>query len=187
LVRGQRLLSRLLATASPMRATAPIARIVLLAMALALIGCRSGLSFPAAITQPDDVGLVATVKTDADLTAHVVLANGEALDLTRSDRSLGGLGELLFFGSKPARWYLAGHKSEKPDCYWVSASRAYSEPDSVVLAFEDWPGVGIRLSKVPGFDDSKLVTSDSQGRLVYSSIGPISLCADVEGRIGGLR
>ena len=180
-------MSRLLATAVPERVRALIARTVLVVMAAALIGCRPGVAFPAQVTQPDQIGLVASIKTDADLTAHVVLANGEALVLPRSDRSLGGLGELLFRGSQPDRWYLAGHKSEKPDCYWVAASRAYSEGDSVVLAFEDWPGVGIRLAKVPGFDDSKLVTSDSQGRLVYSSIGPISLCADVEGRIGGLR
>jgi hypothetical protein len=180
-------MSRLLATARPVRARALITRTAPFLMALALVGCRPGLSFPSEVTQPDQIGLVVSVKTDADLTAHVVLANGEALVLGRSDRSLGGLGELLFLGSRPDRWYLGGHKSEKPDCYWVAASRAYSERDSVVLAFEDWSGVGIRLAKVPGFDDSKLVTSDSQGRLIYSSIGPISLCADVEGRISGLR
>jgi hypothetical protein len=55
-----------------------------------------------------------------------------------------------------------------------------------VLAFEEWPGVGLRLLKVPGYDDSKLVTADSGGRLVYSAIGPVSLCVDEQGRVNGL-
>ena len=108
----------------------------------------------------------------------------------RSDRTLGGLGgpgDIQFVGSHPDRWYLAGRMSDKPSCYWISASRAYSEPGAVVFAFEDWPGVGIRLAKAPGYDDSKLVVSAAGGRLRYSSIGPISLCADENGQINGLQ
>jgi hypothetical protein len=153
--------------------------------AVALFGCRLPGSYPGVVTTPEVIGLVASITTDPDLTAHVALTSGQTVVVRRSDRSLGGLGDLLFLGTKPDRWYLAAHKSEKPGCYWVAASRAYSEVGTVVLAFEVWPGVGIRLPKAPGFDDSKLVTTDSEGRLVYSAIGAISLCSDADGRISG--
>jgi hypothetical protein len=159
--------------------------LILLVGALVVFVVSRSIGFPGRVTAPDVVGLVASVTTDPDLTANVVLTDGRTVTVGRSDRSLGGLGELLFVGSHPGRWHLAGHKSEKPDCYWISASRAYSEPGAVVLAFEDWPGVGVRLPKAPGYDDSKLVVTASGGRLRYSSIGPISLCADEKGQING--
>jgi hypothetical protein len=71
-------------------------------------------------------------------------------------------------------------------CFRFSADRAFSEPDSVVLAFERWPGVGIRLAKAPGFDDSRLVTRNSEGRLEYSALASIAFCADAQGRISGV-
>ena len=156
----------------------------------AVFACNLGIGYPEKVTTPEAIALVVSLTTDPDLTAHVVLANGQNLVVGRSDRTLGGLGgpgDLQFAGSQLGAWYLAGHRSEKPSCYWIGASRAYSEPESVVLAFEDWPGVGVRLAKAPNYDDSKLVVTDSQGRLRYSSIGTISLCSDVEGRISGLR
>ena len=165
-----------------------IALILLIVGPLVFVVSRS-IGYPGRLTTPDVVGLVTSSTTDPDLTAHVVLAGGQTLTVSRTDRTLGGLGgpeDLQFAGSHPDRWYLAGHKSDQPDCFWISASRAYSEPDAVVLALEDWPGVGIRLPKAPGYDDSKLVVSASGGRLRYSSIGPISLCADAKGRITGL-
>jgi len=158
--------------------------------AAALIGCRLPGSYPGVVTTPDVTGLVASIKTDPDSTAHVGLTTGQTVVVGPSDRSLGGLagpGDLLFRGSQPDPWHFAGHKSEKPACFWISASKAYSEQGTVVLAFEEWPGVGVRMPKAPGYDDSKLVTADSQGRQVYSAIGPISLCSDVEGRISGRR
>ena len=134
------------------------------------------------------IGLVASIETDPDLTAHVVLADGQTFDIGRSDRTLGGLGDLLFVGDRPDRWYLPGFQSEgQPDCYWISASRAYSEPGTVVLVFEEWPGVGVILPKAPGYDDSKLIVGTWDGRLRYSSIGPILLCANEEGQITGPR
>ncbi|MDF2735289.1 MAG: hypothetical protein K0S97_1912 [Chloroflexota bacterium] len=142
-----------------------------------------GIGYPGQVTTPEVVGLVASITSDPDLAAHVVLTDGRTMVVPRSDRSLGGLGDLLFIGSQPERWHLAGHKSQEPDCYWISASRAYSEPGSVVFAFEEWPGVGVRLPKAPQFDDSKLATMDFQGRLRYSSIGPVTLCSDEQGRI----
>jgi len=159
--------------------------VILVVATAAFVASRIG--YPWQVTTPDVIGLVASITTDPDLTAHVLLTDGQTLDIGRSDRSLGGIGELLFLGSHPDRWYFAGHKSESPGCYWISASRAYSDPGTVVLVFEELPGVGVRLPKAPGFDDSKLVTADSQGRLLYSAIGPISLCADEVGQINGRR
>jgi hypothetical protein len=162
--------------------------LILVVATAALVASRIG--YPWQMTTPDVIGLVASITTDPDLTAHVVLSEGRTLDVGRSDRSLGGLsgiGDVLFLGSHPDLWYFAGHKSENPGCYWISASRAYSDPGTVVLVFEELPGVGVRLPKAPGFDDSKLVTADSQGRLLYSAIGPISLCADEVGQINGRR
>lgn len=179
---------------SPPRAPARLRSVWWLIALLLLVGApvvfvvSRSIGYPGRVTAPDVVELVASVTTDPDLTAHVVLADGQTLTVGRADRTLGGLGgpaDLQFVGSHPDRWYLAGHRSDKPDCYWISASRAYSELGAVVLAFEDWPGVGIRLPKAPGYDDSKLVVSSSGGRLRYSSIGPISLCADEKGQING--
>ena len=145
-----------------------------------------GIGYPGQVTTPEVVGLVASITSDPDFTAaHVVLTDGRTMVVPRSDRSLGGLGDLLFIGSQPERWHLAGHRSQEPGCYWISASRAYAEPGSVVFAFEEWPGVGVRLPKAPHFDDSRLATVDFQGRLRYSSIGPVSLCSDEQGRING--
>ena len=166
-----------------------IALLLLVGAPVVFVVSRS-IGYPGRVTAPDVVGLVASNTTDLELTAHIVLTDGQTLTVGRSDRTLGGLGgpgDLQFAGSHPDRWHLAGRKSDKPDCYWISASRAYSEPGAVVLAFGDWPGVGVRLPKAPGYDDSKLVVSASEGRLRYSSIGPISLCADEKGQINGLR
>jgi hypothetical protein len=138
------------------------------------------------VAAPEFVGLVTSSTSDQDLTAHVVLADGTELVILRSDRVLGGFGELLLGGTNPEPWYLGGHASEKPDCYRISAHRAYSEDGGVVLVFEEWSGVGLRLPKASGYDDSKLVTADSSGRLVYSAIGPVSLCVDEKGRVIGL-
>jgi hypothetical protein len=167
-----------------------IALILLVAIATLVAPRIISIGYPGEVTTPDVVGLVTSSTTDPDLTAHVVLIAGQSLTVGRSDRTLGGLGgigDLQFVGIHPDRWYLAGRKSEKPDCYWIGASRAYSEPGAVMLAFEAWPGVGIRLPKAPGYDDSKLVTRVSDSRLLYSAIGPISLCSDEEGRINGRR
>lgn len=162
--------------------------VVSLLVGLGLVACGLLGGYPGQITTPDVVGLVTSITWDPDSTAHVTLTSGQTVVVAPSDRSLGGLagsGDVLFRGSQPDPWNFAGHKSEKPDCYWISASRAYSEQGTVVLVFEERPDVGVRLPKAPGYDDSKLVTADSQGRQVYSSIGPIELCADVEGRISG--
>jgi hypothetical protein len=143
-------------------------------------------SLPGIVAAPEFVGLVSSSTTDQDLTAHITLADGTQLLIPRSDRVLGGFGELLMGGTEPETWYVGGHASEKPDCYRISAHKAYSEDGSVLLAFEEWPGVGLRLPKAPEYDDSKHVTADSSGRLVYSAIGPVSLCVDDQGRVNGL-
>ena len=162
--------------------------LILLIATTAFIASRIDIGYPGRVTTPEVIGLVASITTDADLTAHVVLADGQTFAVRRTDRTLGGLGDLLLVGNQPDRWYLPGFQSqEQPGCYWIAASRAYSDPGTVVLAFEDWPGVGVRLSKAVGYDDSKLVVRASGGRLRYSSIGPISLCANEEGQITGPR
>ncbi len=160
--------------------------ILLVATAFVVWRIGIGIGYPGQVTTPEVVGLVASITSDPDVTAaHVVLTDGRTTVVPRSDRSLGGLGDLLFIGSHPERWHLAGHKSEKPDCFWISATRAYDEPDSVVVAFEDGPGVGLRLTTAPEYDDRKLVTRDFQGRLRYSSIGPVTLCSNEHGQIIG--
>lgn len=168
---------RLPTGANLVRAVAGPALVVLVLVAVG--ACAE--SYPGEVTAPELVGLVTSSTTDQDLTAHIVLADGTELVIPRSDRVLGGFGELLMGGTKPEQWYLGGHASEKPDCYSISAHKAYSEDGAVVLAFEEWPGVGLRLPKAPGYDDSKLVTADSSGRLAYSAIGPVSLCVDEQG------
>jgi hypothetical protein len=152
-------------------------------------GCdvRIGPGYPGRIVSPEVIGPVASITSRDDGGADVRLTSGESIRIEAADRSLGGLGELLFAGSDPEPWHLAGHESQNPGCYWISASRAYAEPDAVVLAFESWPGTGVRLAKAAGFDDTTLTTRDPDGRRVYSGIGSVTFCADEEGRISGLR
>jgi hypothetical protein len=162
--------------------------LIILVAATAFITSRIDIGFPGRVTTPEAVGLVASITTDPDVTAHVVLADGQTFAIRPSDRTLGGFGDLLFVGDHPDRWYLPGFQSqEQPGCYWIAASRAYSDADSVVFVFEEWPGVGVRLPKAPGYDDSKMIVGTWDGRLRYSSIGPISLCANEEGQITGSR
>ena len=164
---------------------------VVLGLALVVLsGCdvRLGPAYPGTVVTPELIGRVASVKTDQDLTVHVALVSGDEVMLGRHDRGLqGGPDDLLLFGSRPERWYLGPAFSTDLGCYVISASRAYSEPGSVILAFEAWPGVGVRLQKAPGFDDSTMVTTNSDGRLEYSGISGVSFCSDDQGRISGLR
>src|SRR5688572_16125910 len=162
--------------------------LTLLVATTAFITSRIDIGYPGRVTTPEVIGLVASITTDPDVTAHVVLADGQTFAISPSDRTLGGFGDLLFVGNHPDRWYLPGFQSqEQPACYRISASRAYSYADTVVFVFEEWPGVGVRLPKAPGYDDSKLIVGTWDGRLRYSSIGPISLCANEEGQITGPR
>lgn len=164
---------------------------VLLGLALVVVsGCdvRLGPGYPGTVVAPDLIGRVASMKTDQDLTVHVALASGDEVTLGRSDHGLqGGPGDLLLFGTRPERWYLSPTLNKDLGCYVISASRAFSEPSSVVLTFEGWPGVGVRLPKAPGFDDSRMVTTNSDGRQEYSGISGVSFCSDEEGRVRGLR
>jgi hypothetical protein len=157
---------------------------------IVLGGCdvRLGGAYPGTVVAPERIGRVASVETDQDLTVHVVLENGEALTLDRHDRGLqGGPGDLVLFGSRPERWYLSPTFNKDLGCYVISATRAYSEPGSVVLALESWSGVGVRLPKADGFDDSRLVTTNPDGRLEYTGLSGVSFCSDEKGRVSGLR
>jgi hypothetical protein len=155
-----------------------------------LAGCTDmsfGPPYPGRITTPEVIGVVASNKSDNDGTAHVVLTSGEELVIRPGDRSLYGFGDLMLVGTEPERWYLGATFSADRGCYWFSSSRAFSEPTSVVLAFEDWWGVGLRLPKAPGFDDSKLVYKGSDGRLEYSRLATVQFCSDAEGRLSSGR
>jgi hypothetical protein len=167
------------------------ARLLLAVSALvALIACdaRLGPAYPETVVTPELIGRVASMTTSPDLSVDVALESGAQVVLGQRDRGLqGGPGDLLLFGSQPERWYLGPRFSKDHGCYLISASRAFSVGDSVVLAFEDWPGTGVRLRKAPGFDDSRLVTSTSDGRLEYSGMAGVSFCSDEQGRVSGLR
>lgn len=161
------------------------------ATAFAVLGGCTDMSFgppyPGRITAPEVIGVVASVKTDNDGTSHVVLTSGEELDVRRGDRSLYGFGGLMLVGTTPERWYLGTTFDEIRGCYSFSSSRAFSEPTAVVLAFENWSGVGVRLPKAPGFDDSELTFKGSDGRLEYSRLATVPFCSDAEGRLSSGR
>jgi hypothetical protein len=164
---------------------------VLLGLALVVVSAcdvRLGPGYPGTVVAPELIGRVASMTTDQDLTVHVELASGDEVTLGRNDRGLqGGPGDLLLLGSRPERWYLSPTLNKDLGCYVISASRAFSEASSVVLTFEGWAGVGVRLPKAPGFDDSRIVTTNSDGRQEYSGISGVSFCSDDQGRISGLR
>jgi hypothetical protein len=161
---------------------------VVAAAILAATACdlRVGPGYPNRIVTPDVVGPVASITSLGDGGADVQLESGQEVRIGAADRSLGGLGEFLFAGHDPEPWHLPGHESQQADCFWVSASRAFAEPGSVVLAFEAWPGTGVRLETAAGFDDTVVTTTDSDGRRVFSAIGSVTLCVDEEGRISGV-
>lgn len=166
----------------------------LLTIAIAgMAGCGTDLSFgppfPNRITAPEVIGLVESRETNPDLSSRIVLEGGEELVLRRQDHILqGGGSDLLLYGTHPENWYLSPSFNEGKACYVISASRAFSEDATVVLAFGRWPGVGVRLPKAPAFDDSRLVTRDAEGRLEYSKFGSVvSFCSDAAGRLSGFQ
>jgi hypothetical protein len=175
--------------ASRLAALPFVARTTAVAVAINLFaGCdvHLGPGYPNRIVSPDVIGPVASITSLGDGGADVRLLSGEEVRIAAGERSLGGLGDLLLAGRDPEPWHLAGHESQEPDCYWVSASRAYAEPDVVVLTFEAWPGTGVGLQKAAGFDDTNLTTRDADGRRVFSATGSVTFCVDEEGRISGL-
>ncbi len=121
----------------------------------------------------------------------VTLADGHELALQSGDRDILGSadrGRVILFGTEPDRWYLVGSQTDTPDCYRVRVGWAYSEPGSVVLAFESWGGVGIRVPKRPGFDDSTMLmgvngAGPSGQRQYANSGGGIPFCIDASGRL----
>jgi hypothetical protein len=150
-------------------------------------------TYPLAVTSPDVAGIVASKSTNQFDAPEVrlVLQSGEGVVLHRRDRSLiGGVGEgdLIVFGGTPERWYLMGSlvaRSDGPDCYAISADRAYSEPDGIVLVWGEWLGQGIRLSKAPGYEDDGLL-KELLGHREYRQFevgSGVSFCLDAEGRV----
>jgi len=150
-------------------------------------------SYPLAVSSPDVAGIVASKSTNQFDAPEVrlVLTSGDEVILRRDDRSLiGGVGEgdLIVFGSAPQRWYLRGSlvaRAGGPDCYAISADRAYSESDGVVLVWGEWLGGGIRLPKAPGYDDTGQL-DDRLGHLEYRPFefgSGVSFCLDAGGRV----
>jgi hypothetical protein len=166
----------------------------LVAVAVLLVRILLGLvSYPLGVSSPDVAGIVASKSTNEFDAPEVrlVLTSGDEVILRRGDRSLiGGVGEgdLIVFGSTPERWYLLGSlatRAGEPNCYSVSADRAYSESDGVVLVWGEWLGAGIRLPKAPGYDDDGLL-EDVLGHLEYRPFefgSGVSFCLDAEGRV----
>lgn len=146
-----------------------------------------GPPYPGQITEPEVIGVVASATTDADGTTHVGLADGRSLEVRPTARAPvafpPGKDMLLIYGTTPEPWYLTLSFAEELGCYWLSAGRAFSEPDAVVLAYVRWSGVGIRLKKAPDFDDSRLVTTHSDGHPEFMSA---AFCLDAEGRLSGI-
>jgi hypothetical protein len=166
----------------------------LAAVAVLLVRLLLGLiSYPLAVSLPDTAGIVASRSTNQFDAPEVrlVLTTGSEVILRREDRSLiGGVGEgdLIVFGSTPQRWYLGGFLATRAgvaDCYAISADRAYSESDGIVLVWGEWLGAGIRLPKAPEYDDSGLLY-EIFGHLEYRPFefgSGVSFCLDAEGRV----
>jgi len=166
----------------------------LAAVVLLLIRLLLGLvTYPLAVASPDVAGIVASKSTNQFDAPEVrlVLTSGDEVILHREDRSLiGGVGEgdLIVFGSTPQRWYLRGSlasRSDGPDCYAISADRAYSESDRIVLVWGEWLGEGIRLPKAPGYDDGGLLYEifGHQEYRPFEFGSGVSFCLDAEGRV----
>jgi len=150
-------------------------------------------SYPLAVSSPDVAGIVASKSTNQSDAPEVrlILTSGDEVILRRDDRSLfGGVGEgdLIVFGSAPQRWYLRGSlvaRAVGADCYAISADRAYSESDGVVLVWGEWLGGGIRLPKAPGYDDDGRLY-EIFGHLEYRPFefgSGVSFCLDAQGRV----
>ena len=157
-----------------------------------LVACdlAIGPPYPSRITQPDALGVVASATASGSGDDLVVLVSGQQLSLSGDAHTLqGGIpsaGDLVFAGSSPEPWFLSATFDRDLGCFPISASRAFSMPDSVVLAFGRWEGVGVQIRKAPDYDDSHRVVSDREGHMEYSGIGGITLCADDQGRLFGL-
>ncbi|HET9344137.1 MAG TPA: hypothetical protein VFO05_00435 [Candidatus Limnocylindrales bacterium] len=166
----------------------------LTAVALLLVRLLLGLiSYPLVVSSPDMAGIIASKSTNQFDAPEVrlVLTTGNEVILRREDRSLiGGVGEgdLIVFGNTPQRWYLGGNLATRAgvaDCYSISADRAYSESDGIVLVWGEWLGAGVRLPKAPGYDDSGLLDA-MFGHLEYRPFefgSGVSFCLDAEGRV----
>ena len=161
--------------------------VLLIRLLLGLIG------YPLAVSSPDVAGVVAFKSTNEFDAPEVrlVLTSGDEVILRREDRSLiSGVGEgnLVVFGSTPQRWYLVGYlatRAGQADCYAISADRAYSESDGIVLVWGEWLGAGIRIPKAPGYDDDGLLY-EAFGHLEYRAFelgSGVSFCLDAKGRV----
>ena len=166
----------------------------LAAVTILLVRLLLGLvSYPIAISSPEVVGVVASKSTNQFDAPEVrlLLASGDELILRREDRSLiseVGEGDLIVFGSMPQRWYIRGSpatRAGRDHCYSISADRAYSESDGVILVWGEWMGGGIRLPKAPGYDDDGLLY-ETLGHLEYRPFefgSGVSFCLDEQGRV----
>jgi hypothetical protein len=150
-------------------------------------------SYPLSVSTPDLSGVVASRSTNQFDSPEVrlLLTSGDEVILHRDDRSLiGGVGEgdLIVFGTAPEHWYLRGSRLTRLDgldCYGISADRAYSESDGIVLVWGAWLGQGIRLERAPGYDDDDLLY-EIFGHREYRQFelgSGVSFCLDAKGRV----
>lgn len=163
---------------------------ITVAAVLFVAGCPGDpYGYPTSIIAPEVVGQVEAAEPDpADDSAWLVTVNGTAVRVdVADDRRLQGtgVGDLLFFGAQPERWFLGAPLGED-GCYEIVADKGYDEPDAVILVFADWPGVGLRLPKAPGFEEDNRITDDPAGRPQYAGSGGELFCADERGQLTGL-
>ena len=171
---------------------ATLIALLLAALAFVIVRLSLGVTYPLYVASPEVAGIIAS-KSSHEFDApevRLVLSSGDEVVLHRDDRTLiGGVveGDLIVFGSTPERWYILGSpttRSDRSGCYSISANRAYSEPHGIVLVWDEWLGVGVRLPKAPGYDDSGLlfeVFGHMEYRQFESGFG-VSFCLDAEGR-----
>ena len=147
-----------------------------------------GPPYPTQILTPEVAGIVATT-TRSGSGVTTVEVGFRRVSLGANDRAVQAgapsAGDLLLAGSTPEPWFLSTSFNHDDACYVASASRVFSEPDSVVLAFGRWSGFGIRIPKAPGYDDRRFVVKDAEGHLEYSGFGGIALCLNDLGQITG--
>jgi len=156
---------------------------------LILASCVPGR--PNRVVEADAVGLVSAVNNPAGAERTVELEDGRIIEVPRNATPLNGSGinpgQLLLFGQDFGRsWYARiplQEVSSVNECYWI-AGMAYDELNAVIIvAGEEWRGVGLRLPKRDDFEmPDNVVASDG----LYQMGGeyPVGqFCVDINGEV----
>lgn len=129
-------------------------------VSLALIVASCVPSRPGRLVEADFVGLVISVGVSKTGEPTLEFEDGLVITVPQSSVALYGsgynAGHLFLYGEEFGRsWYVALRLHENSPingCYRI-AGVAYDEPDSVIIvAGDEWPGVGLRLPKRGDFE-----------------------------------